>query len=712
MSFCGTIIRDVTWLERQAQIVAEQVCTLQALEDCADWQDDGYNECVQTANEGYNSCTQTRDEGYNSCTQTRDEGYNTCCDWAPCSWFCDAIVWISNIVCVAWTWISNIVCVAWTWISNIVCVAWNWISKWVCRVIYWVWKTICKLIVSIVFWFIRRVLLWIIFIPCQFHQPQLDARIKHIFVLVLENRSFDHMFGATPIAGSDAETNQNTEITRRADDAENDVRDASGNITHRCVVGVGQKRSVGTDPGHEFGNVLVTLCGAPPTPAYPPYPAGINNSGFAQNFSAVQPDDPCSIMLSYRGQPDDTGDADVPVIAALAREFVVCDHWFCSMPGPTWPNRLFLHAASSAGLDDSPSTGDSSLDELIGGITFDNGTIYDLLSSENIGWAVYHGDAFPQVMALSGMDLTTIETHFHDMDDFEEDLADGSIANYVFIEPDYGDDITSNTYKCGNSQHPLDDITHGERLIKRVYEAIRNSPVWNESMLVVTYDEGGGFYDHLPPPKTVSPGDSITDPANNHNNFDFTQLGVRVPAVVCSPWIPRNLIDHGSYEHASVPSTVEKLWDLPHMTARDAHANDLTSLLSLPVPRTDAPTTLPNAATPDVECPTDPKPTAVTGTTSLRPPRVTLLDPASLALARQQNPAAITSTAAAFLGVVVRRDLQLAPRRERPAIYNQARRFQTMGEAGVYAQRVIDEITRAQLLAAQPPSAGSPLTAR
>jgi phospholipase C len=499
MSFCGTIIREITWLERQAQIVADQICTIEALSQCADWENQGYNQCIET-----------RDEGYNKCTQTRDEGYNACCDWAPCSWFCDALVWISNIVCVVWT-----------WISNIVCVAWNWVSKWVCRIIYWIWKTICKLVISVIFFIIRRVLLWIIFIPCQFHDPALDKRIKHIFVLVLENRSFDHIFGATPIRGTDAVTGEHTQIERRSDKTVNVVRDDNGNITHECPVGVGQKRSVGADPGHEFGNTLVALCGAPPTPNYPPYPT-IDNSGFAQNFAATAPNDPCSIMLSYRGVSDEDGDADVPVIVALAREFAVCDHWFSSMPGPTWPNRLFYHAASAAGMDDSPLTGDSTLDELIGGILFQNGDIYDLLDSENIDWAVYHGDAFPQVMALSGMDLATTTTHFHDLDDFEEDLADGSIANYVFIEPDYGDDITGNTYKCGNSQHPLDDITHGERLIKRVYEAVRNSPMWNESMLIIGYDEGGGFFDHAHPPKTVAPGDWITDPANNHHNFDFT----------------------------------------------------------------------------------------------------------------------------------------------------------------------------------------------
>src|SRR3954454_19004195 len=678
MSFCGSIIREITWGERQAQIVATKVCRIEAIEECADWQDEGYNKCVET-----------RDEGYNRCDATRDEGYNACCDWWPCSWACDAVVWISHVVCVVWT-----------WVSNIVCVVWNWISKWVCRVFSWIWKTICKLIISIVFWFIRRVLLWVVFLPCKFHSPDLDDRIQHVFVLMLENRPFDHMLGATPIRGSDAETHRPTETQRRPNDASNEVVNADGTTT-TCVVGTGQKRSVGKDPGHEFGNTLTMLCGHDPSPPYPPYPP-VDNSGFAQNYAATDPDDPCTIMLSYRGDDDGEATADVPVITALAREFAVCDSWFSSMPGPTWPNRLFVHAASAAGLDDSPSTGDSILDELVAGILFDNGNLFDLVASENIDWAVYHGDAFPQVMALSGMDLGTIATNFHDMDDFEEDLADGSVANYAFIEPDYGDDITGNTYRCGNSQHPLDDITHGERLIKRVYEAIRNSSLWENSMLIVTYDEGGGFFDHVRPGPTVPPGDSTTDPANDHHAFAFDQLGVRVPAGACSPWIPRNVIDHREYEHASVPSTVEALWDLPHMTDRDAHARELTSLLSLSSPRADAPPSLPDAAEPDVECPDAPATgRSQSGLTAARPPAATLIDPVTLARAQQENSKPITSTAAAFFQVALRRDLLLAPPHERRAIFKQARRFQTMGEVGVYARHVIREIDRASRRAAR-----------
>jgi phospholipase C len=670
MTFCGSIVRFVDKLEREAQILVNKVCEFKLLANCADF-----------GEEQYQQCSKSEDDGYNECTQTKDEGYNECCDWWPCSWACDA-----------WVWVSNIVCIAWTWISHVVCVAWTTVVKWVCRVLYWILVTVCKLVVSIIFVLVRKVFIQIILLPCSFHHPKLDKRIKHIFVLVLENRSFDHMLGAIPIRGTDADTGVATQTNRRSDKAYNDVVNADGS-TSRYYVGTGQARSVGIDPGHEFGDTLVGLGGKGAT--YPPYPTAVN-TGFAQEF-ALKSSTPGTIMLSYT-------EDDVPVIAQLAREFLVCDNWFSSMPGPTWPNRLFYHAASSAGMDDSPSTGDTITEELVEGVIFDNGTIYDLLDSENIDWAVYHGDDLPQVMALAGMDLATIAEHYHGMDDFAGDLARGDVANYVFIEPDYGDDITGNTYRCGTSQHPLDDITHGERLIKQVYEAIRNSPLWEQSLLIIAYDEGGGFYDHVEPGTTAAPGDGVTDPDDDFHNFDFTQLGVRIPAVICSPWIPRNLIDHRVYEHASVPSTVEKLWSLPHMTDRDAHARDLASLLTLAAPRTDAPTTLVDPAQSEADCGGADARTAVPVS---RRRKATLIDRDVLAVARVENPEPITSSSAGFLRLALKRDVMHAPRTERARIVAQARRFSTMGEVAVYGRLVLAEIARAEAMADRPVQAST-----
>ncbi|GAA3431758.1 hypothetical protein GCM10018954_013590 [Kutzneria kofuensis] len=190
----------------------------------------------------------------------------------------------------------------------------------------------------------------------------------------------------------------------------------------------------------------------------------------------------------------------------------------------------------------------------------------------------------------------------------------------MFIEPDYGDVLVgARDFRGGNSQHPLADITDGERLIKTVYEAIRNSPHWEHSVLIITYDEHGGFYDHVPPPPAAPPEDRIVFPHNVHHGFAFDQLGVRVPAVVVSPLIPRGTVDHTTYDHTSLLATVEHLFGLDPLTRRDAEANHLLHLFALPEPRRDAPTVLPDPASPGISAPrsTAPSATAVAADSEL-----------------------------------------------------------------------------------------------
>jgi len=143
--------------------------------------------------------------------------------------------------------------------------------------------------------------------------------------------------------------------------------------------------------------------------------------------------------------------------------------------------------------------------------------------------------------------------------------------------------------------HPLDDVTRGERLIKQVYETIRNSPHWEHSLLLVTFDEHGGFFDHVHPGATVPPGD-IQTAGYVQFNFQFDQLGVRVPALVISPYTRKGVIDHTVYDHTSMLATIEKLFGMGNLTNRDLAATDFLRLLPLTSPRTDAPATLPPAA--------------------------------------------------------------------------------------------------------------------
>ena len=411
--------------------------------------------------------------------------------------------------------------------------------------------------------------------------------IDHVFVLMLENRSFDHLLGASGIAGIEGLTGTES-------------NSAGGQI---YTVHQPAPFTLDFDPGHGFKDALEQLCGA--DTAYQPgapYPA-IDNSGFASNArrSPTGTEAAPLVMASF------TSD-QLPVINFLAREFVVCDHWFSSLPGPTWPNRLFVHAATSGGLDDSP-TALQSLETVLQGYRFAGGTIFDSLERHGHKWSVVEGDAFPHALSLGGMIHHAVDGHGHfvDLPTFLTRIADPAFdIAYTFIEPNYGHVLADGrNFKCGDSQHPLDDVTRGEGLLKTIYEAVRTSPHWTQSLLIVMYDEHGGFYDHVAPPVAVPPGDSPI-PGLNQHGFGFDQLGVRIPALVISPFTERGVISKEIYDHASVPATIQKLFDLEPLTARDKAATSLVPLLTRSAARDDAPTQLPipaDSGIPDCEDP-------------------------------------------------------------------------------------------------------------
>ena len=405
-------------------------------------------------------------------------------------------------------------------------------------------------------------------------------RIAHIFVLMLENRSFDHLLGFSGLEGADAESGQRTTIDGLDGTESNDFNGQNYRVTR------GADLVMPADPGHEFHNILHQLCGM--DAKYPrggPYPA-INISGYVASYAATGGSaNPGEIMKCFT--PD-----QLPVLYALAREFAVCDNWHAAMPGPTWPNRMFLHAGSSGGLDHSPSTTEILDWETGPGYSFLNDTIFDRLRTARIAWRIYGGDHFPMVAALRGVNLLDIR----EFDDhFAADLQQASFPySYTFIEPRY--DVFNN-YKLGNSQHPLNDVRAGELLIKTVYEAIRNSPHWESSLLIVIWDENGGFFDHAVPPAVISPGDSWQDSKYNRNGFLFDRYGPRVPALVISPLIPQGVIDHRLYDHTSVLATIEHRFGIIGMTNRDRTANPLLPLIQLSAPRA-TPSSLPDPAPP------------------------------------------------------------------------------------------------------------------
>ena len=393
--------------------------------------------------------------------------------------------------------------------------------------------------------------------------PPVENPIQHVFVLMLENRSFDHLFALSGIPGINVATSK-------------DMNTCGGTV---YAFGDGAPVQMPADPGHEFTDVLEQLCGAGvPYQRGQAYPA-INNSGFVSNYATTK-DDGTPAQANEAGEIMRGADirTQSPALYQLANEFVLCDSWHSSLPGPTWPNRYFLHGASSAGLDHSPTSAEMSEWECVDGFPYPKGSIFDVLGKGN--YRIYQDDCgsalgrVPQVASIRGISFFDID----DLSHFENDLAGGYTARYTFIEPGYGD-IVHDTYEGGSSQHPMDGLSGGDQLVARVYNAIRKSPLWENSLLVILYDEHGGFYDSAKPGKAVSPNDGA-DPSLNTNGFLFDVYGVRVPAIVVSPWVARGHVDHTAYDHSSVLATIERLFKLPALTDRDKHANDLLSLIT------------------------------------------------------------------------------------------------------------------------------------
>jgi phospholipase C len=483
--------------------------------------------------------------------------------------------------------------------------------------------------------------------------------IEHVFVLMLENRSFDHLLGFSGIAGKDAATAGPTEI--------NGLKGGESNSFNgqTYAVSPGADYRMPTDPNHEFPDVLHQLCG--PAATYQsggPYPT-VDDSGFVASYVASGGSNPGEVMECY--QPE-----QLPVLNALASEFVVCDNWHASMPGPTWPNRMFVHAASSGGLDHSPSTDEIVEWETIGGFFFKNGTIFDALKNNGITRCLYGGDDFPMIAALKGIHLDDVRHYSL----FAGDLAQANYPySYTFIEPSY--DVLHD-YKAGTSQHPLGDVTQGEALIKATYEAIRSSAVWPKSLFIIAWDEHGGFFDHGIPPEALAPGDTAPGAKYNQYGFTFEQYGPRVPAIAISPLIPKNLIDHRLYDHASIPATLESLFGLGSLTARDSSANRLDALISLAVPRGDCPLTLP--------APAD----SADALSSAR----AVAAPVALTSVSRPNETANGGNLPAVIHAAMQQDLSLRPDL-RQAIVSRVASIQTRADAMQYMAEVQEKLRRA-----------------
>ena len=354
------------------------------------------------------------------------------------------------------------------------------------------------------------------------------------------------------------------------------------------------------DPHHDVVSVNVQLF----EQLNPPVWAAATNGGFIEAGRGSEDEDAERIAREVMKCFDTP--AQLVTMTALAQEFVVCDHWFASVPGPTWPNRLFVHAATSDGHVDNTFR------------LYDMPTIYDRLDEAKVDWAIYYHDIPQSACIHELLDRTDSQGRrcMRSIDQFYKDArrhaaepkGNEALPSYVLIEPGYFEPARTfwgrvldvlkwighffhlpvkPSMNHPNDQHAPHDVRLGEHLIADVYEALRaNADVWKETLLIVLHDEHGGLYDHVAPGEAENPdGKTSADP-----KFGFDRLGLRVPAILVSPWL-KPQTESGVYEHASIVRTVREHFcpGAAALNKRDASAAPLRPELFAGAARTDAP---------------------------------------------------------------------------------------------------------------------------
>ncbi|KAF9592217.1 hypothetical protein IFM89_012793 [Coptis chinensis] len=382
--------------------------------------------------------------------------------------------------------------------------------------------------------------------------------IKTVVVLVMENRSFDHMLGWMKKLNPNINGVDGTEF--------NPLSTTDHTSPH--IFFKDQSHYVDPDPGHSFQAIREQIFGSNTTSASPP-----PMNGFAQQAYSMGNSTNMSQSVMNGFDPD-----MVAVYKTLVQEFAVFDRWFASVPSSTQPNRLYVHSGTSHGATSNiPSL-------LIKG--YPQKTIFDQIDEAGLSFGIYYQN-IPATLFYQSLRKIKYLTKFHPYGlAFKSDAKAAKLPNYVVVEQRYMDSKLT----PANDDHPSHDVYQGQMFVKEVYETLRASPQWNETLLIITYDEHGGFYDHVATPVSGVPSpDGIVGP--EPFLFRFDRLGVRVPTIMVSPWIDKGTVVHGpngspfstsEFEHSSIPATVRKVFNLssPSLTKRDQWAEPLRALSS------------------------------------------------------------------------------------------------------------------------------------
>jgi phospholipase C len=370
-------------------------------------------------------------------------------------------------------------------------------------------------------------------------------KIDHVVVLVMENRSFDHMLGYLKLESG------REDVDGLTAEMSNSYQGNTFPVHHLDHTALGKDQ----DPCHDGDCVTEQLSGG--------------NAGFVANYAARHPADPDPglVMGYYNG-------SDLPLYDHLAREFTICDRWFCSVDGSTWPNRLYAVTGRADGSKVNKRVPIYSLPSFV-----------RHLDTKKVSWRWYCHDVATLRVTDEKYRVGSIK-HFAYFDrrslfapkNFLDDAATGNLASVSWIDPNFVD-VGFVGPSGSNDDHPPSDVLAGQELVLKLYNAVINSPKWNKTLLVIVYDEHGGFYDHVP-----------TQPAEDDNS-NFRRYGLRVPALIVSPWAERGKVSSTVFDHTSIIKSILLRFcqkpdgSIPDMGARVTHSNHLGSLLTLATAR-------------------------------------------------------------------------------------------------------------------------------
>jgi phospholipase C len=406
-------------------------------------------------------------------------------------------------------------------------------------------------------------------------------KIKNVVVLVQENRSFDALVGGL---------NYSEDIDGLVYRAYCNPKNVTVPNGEASCASMTAANVAADDPNHAISGVNMQLY-----------------STYHPNETAIKAGDEEAAMMGFLTEQqlsyhtnNITRAAEainypspehLSVLSTLAENYLLFDQWFAAIPGPTNCNRAYITSGTSHGWGNDENFG------VVPGTALPQKSIFEQLSEKDIEWINYSNRTYPSAPDASFYNWTLTSgknaTNVLPFVNFLEDAKAGKLPPFTYINPEC----------CKyDSYHPPSPIDLSEKFVKIVYEAIRNSPQWNETLFILTFDEHGGFGDHVEPPVNVPAGDDLvwTETAQDGKNitFDFTRLGVRVPTLLISPWVEKGFVEHkgknrgGEYTHTSIVATLAELWDLDNLTPRTAWSSTFEHLI-VDEFRADTPATMP-----------------------------------------------------------------------------------------------------------------------